>query len=252
MPALTFDKSRMKTVDGVEYVAVVCWKCGGTGYLPGYEFSDNARCWGCSGHRGPLAWRSRAEVEKLEDRREKAAARRAAKRAAEDAQRKIEMDAEFNAWAARHVDTIAAVAAYTGTSPMLRDFADQLAHCWTLSDAQLDAAESALEQEASATPVPEGRQEIVGTIVSAKYVDGYGYNAPDVLKAVVDCGTFRVWGTVPNAILDALTDGVTTGADEPLTSRLRGVRVAMTATLQPSDEIGFGFYKRPSKARLAE
>jgi hypothetical protein len=28
-----------------------CWKCGGTGYLPGYEFSDNARCWHC-GTRG--------------------------------------------------------------------------------------------------------------------------------------------------------------------------------------------------------
>lgn len=89
----------------------VCGKCGGRGYLPGYERIDNARCWGCMGAlyantrstseaverlavrrgggevvsvEGVDAERARAIAEfvKVLDRRAKDRARRAARRAA--------------------------------------------------------------------------------------------------------------------------------------------------------------------------
>lgn len=241
-----FDFNRTKTVDGVEYVASVCPRCGGTGYMP-FEHVDNGRCFDCHGSRSAVAWVTREHVDKTMARREKAAARRA-KKAAEQA---AAFKAEQEAWYVEHRVIVDAIRAYRGTSPMLLEFADVLAHDWTLTDGQLAAAERAITQDARAVVVPEGRQEIVGTIVSAKFVDGYGYNSPDVLKGVIDCGDFRVYGTIPAAIEDAVTGGVISGGDEPITARLKGVRVAMTATLSPSRDAGFGFYKRPTKARIA-
>jgi hypothetical protein len=49
---------------------------------------------------------------------------------------------------------------------------------------------------------------------------------------VLDCGAYRVWGTVPSGLAVGLGD-----------------RVRLTATVQPK-EVGFGFYSRPSKAEL--
>lgn len=75
MTYLNFAPERTKTVDGVEYVAIVCWKCGGSGYLPGYEHVDGARCWGCGGTHGPIGWRTRADYERTLARRERDRAR---------------------------------------------------------------------------------------------------------------------------------------------------------------------------------
>lgn len=37
----------------------VCRKCGGSGYLPGYEYIDGARCWKCgaTGRENPYTWK---------------------------------------------------------------------------------------------------------------------------------------------------------------------------------------------------
>src|SRR5664279_3986604 len=114
------------TIDLVNGFPVeVCARCGGRGYLPGYEFIDNARCWGCMGAlyvntkstseaverlavrrssgevvtvEGVDAERARAVAEfvRVLDRRAKGRARRAARRAAEArataAARRVEED----------------------------------------------------------------------------------------------------------------------------------------------------------------
>ncbi len=66
-------------------------------------------------------------------------------------------------------------------------------------------------------------------------------------------GRQRVYGTVPAAILDALTGGVISGGDAPRDEQLKGRRVRFTATVEVSDnDPAFGFYSRPSKASLVE
>lgn len=59
----------------VRYHSDACPKCGGVGYLPGYEFIDGARCWKC-GDTGyyPHEW-----VEKSEERVQKENEKRLAK-----------------------------------------------------------------------------------------------------------------------------------------------------------------------------
>ena len=41
----------------------VCARCGGRGFLPGYEFIDNARCWGSL---GPLYVNTKSTCEAVE------------------------------------------------------------------------------------------------------------------------------------------------------------------------------------------
>lgn len=97
--------------------------------------------------------------------------------------------------------------------------------------------------EKKTADAPEGRVTIRGTIVSVKSVAGYGYNAPDVYKMVVedDLG-FRVFGTVPSS-LETLNGCFLRMED------LRGRRVEFTASVEPSaGDASFGFYKRPTKA----
>jgi hypothetical protein len=76
---------------------------------------------------------------------------------------------------------------------------------------------------------PTGRVTLEGVVTSQKQVSSeWG----DVYKMIVDCGAYRVWGTVPSNIAVGLGD-----------------RIRLTATVQPK-ELGFGFYSRPSKAEV--
>ena len=76
---------------------------------------------------------------------------------------------------------------------------------------------------------PTGRVTLEGTVTSQKLVESdYG----SVYKMILDCGAYRVWGTVPSGLAVGLGD-----------------KVRLTATVQPK-ELGFGFYSRPSKAEL--
>jgi hypothetical protein len=73
---------------------------------------------------------------------------------------------------------------------------------------------------------PTGRQTLTGTIVSTKLVDGF-YGT--VTKVLVDCGGFRLFGTLP-----------ATGCGT------RGAKVQWACTVEPK-EAGFGFFSRPTK-----
>jgi hypothetical protein len=104
-------------------------------------------------------------------------------------------------------------------------------------DKQAEAAQTEVEVKGY---VRQGSNiQITGTVVSLKYVSGYGYNAPDVLKMVVkveqDNGVVRLWGSVP-ASIESLVE--------------RGSKVSFIATIEQSDERDFGFFKRPRKAEV--
>ena len=92
----------------------ICWDCGGTGYRPGYEFSDSGRCWPCdySGLRKKIGGGTLEELAKVLTRRVKDKARR-------DAARKAKLEAEaaaaqaaLGAWSATHPELAAAALKY--------------------------------------------------------------------------------------------------------------------------------------------
>lgn len=97
-------------------------------------------------------------------------------------------------------------------------------------------AKAKIEQQAklaSSDPVAEGRYEITGKVISEKWVDGY-YGETHKMVVELDDGN-RVYGSVPSTI-----DSVE-----------RGDLVAFAAAVERSDkDEHFGFYKRPTKARL--
>jgi len=94
--------------------------------------------------------------------------------------------------------------------------------------------EAKAAQDELLTDVPEGRVEIIGTVLSDRWDETvYGSVHKMLVLAEVGSKRFKVWGSVPAAI-----DGYD----------MRGSRVSFTAAVTPSDDFGFGFYKRPTKA----
>lgn len=105
------------------------------------------------------------------------------------------------------------------------------------------AAKRAEEAE-RAMPVIEGRYEIRGEILSAKWkFSAYG----DTLKILVkDDAGYKVYGTCPSTLLNS---GVMGADDNPAV--LKGLNVAFVATVKASDtDKTFGFYSRPVKGRI--
>ena len=99
------------------------------------------------------------------------------------------------------------------------------------------AARKAAEDALPRIPVPEGRQQVSGEVVSVKTEDNrYARYGPATVKMLVrDDRGFKVWSTAPSSLLD-----------EP---SLKGRRVTFTASLTRSgDDEHFGFGKRPTKA----
>lgn len=90
-------------------------------------------------------------------------------------------------------------------------------------------AQAEAEAKASETMPPTGRVTVTGTILSTKWQDSdYG----STLKMLVDAGTYRLWGSVPSKLQVSKGDQVTFSAD-----------------VTPK-EIGFGFFKRPTQAKV--
>lgn len=138
---------------------------------------------------------------------------RETRRAKLEAKRLAEAEAEAAAWAAGAAQREAEAAA------------------------KVEAERLAAEAHAALPGVPTGRATVEGEILSTKWVENtYSYNGGGTTKMLVltDAG-WKVWGTMPSS-LDAE----------------RGDRVAFTATLEPSrDDHAFGFFKRPTQARVA-
>jgi hypothetical protein len=107
---------------------------------------------------------------------------------------------------------------------------------WEIEKAARDAARAA--EDATKTPVIEGRIAVTGIVKAVKYVEGFSTYGPpiDVKKIIVrDDRGFTVWVTCPREIYDVD----------------RGARVTFRATVTKGDrDECFGFGKRPSNAQV--
>lgn len=99
------------------------------------------------------------------------------------------------------------------------------------------AARKAAEDAMPKIPVPEGKQQVTGEVLSVKVQDNrYGYGGITIKMLVRDDRGFKIWTTAPSALC---------GTDDGL----KGRRVTFTAGLTRSeDDKNFGFGKRPTKA----
>lgn len=98
------------------------------------------------------------------------------------------------------------------------------------------AAEKAEEDAKPKVPAPEGRVEIKGEVLHTRVDDGY-YGP--VVKMMVQCEGFKVWGTAPDSVL---SETVNNGG-------LKGNTIKFRATLTRSDrDESFAFAKRPTNA----
>ena len=95
-------------------------------------------------------------------------------------------------------------------------------------------------KHAAAAAIEPGKQEIIGTVVGLKEVEGFGYGEW-VTKMIVESEMgWKVYGTMPASLYGEET--------------IKGCKVSFNATVQVSnDDEKFGFFKRPTKAiRLGE
>jgi len=92
------------------------------------------------------------------------------------------------------------------------------------------------EEPKPEAPVTEGRQDLTGTVLCTKVQDSHYGSTIKMLVKLPDHN--KVWGTLPTSI-------------ECLDHDLNGCTIAFTGTVERSqDDDHFGFFKRPSKARV--
>lgn len=95
------------------------------------------------------------------------------------------------------------------------------------------AERQAQREVAPTSPMPEGRVEVTGTVLSTKYQESQ-FGGCYKMLVQSDAG-WKVWGTIPTS----------------LGYNCKGLRVTFTATVE-SKEAAFGFFSRPSKASVIE
>lgn len=221
-----------------------CGKCGGVGRIYEYLHREAGICYDCDG-RGEFYTVSAEEYAKIMKQREYAAKRRlekAEKKAAEE--RKIREET-FMTLEIAVGDKIEKILANNLTADFYMNVQSDLSARIPVSIGAIEKAFEMIDQKNNATIVPSGRQEVIGEIVSVKSVaDNFSYQERHITKIIVDCGTFRVYGTMPKGMYDF--DGF-----EDMYS-YKGRKIKFMATLEPSDDKGFGFFKRPTKAEWVE
>lgn len=225
----------------------LCRRCGPTGWYGHYSYNTDAessRCYECHG-RGVgtrqtpavLALRGRAKADRLvAERAEKQA--RAERRGAE---------------LAEYADVLAYLHGHEGADGFIGSIADRAAKVGVLTPRQVEAAREVMQREQAKAgaenqppaPVPTGRVEVVGVIVSDKWADS-PWGATRKMLVQSDEG-WRVYGTCPDALACAPRDWPA-GQDHP---PVRGRRVRFVAAVEPSsNEPTFGWFKRPTHAEV--
>lgn len=223
-------------------IRVVCGRCGGSGRYPSMVY--NGICLACHGVGG--SWEAPDKTVARAKRRVQAAARKERKAAAKQAA--AEQAAE--SYLAARPELAAALAA-TGLgareAEILADLRAKLVRFGSLSDKQIAYAVALAAppvcglcggaHKTDACPnrgeAPVGRVDVEGVVLTVKLQDG-NYGATLKCLVLLDNGA-KLWGTVPAA----------------LSNLERGARVAFTATCErKAGEKSFGFYKRPTGARL--
>ncbi len=157
-----------------------------------------------------------------------------------------------------HEDLRGALSGYNADQHhILNDMAHKLRKYGDLSEAQVALARKLVDEEknraarkaeqaaadaayeANKTPVVLGRGIVIeGTILSAyRKETSYGHTWKMI---VLDDRQFKVWGTIPSALMDLVYG-----------KELRGARVRFSATVTGGgDDESFGFFKNPRKAEL--
>jgi len=106
-------------------------------------------------------------------------------------------------------------------------------------------------RKASFKDIPAGRGEIEGVIVSVKHTETQvGYRTVSQTKVLVQCDGYRLFGTVPAAVEDAVFQGHYGRQDEN-DAKLKGTRIRFKATVQRK-EPGFGFFSRPTGGEVLD
>jgi hypothetical protein len=222
-------------------IPITCGRCGGTGRC-GPHNVYNGICFQCGGDR-IVGYTTQAEIDrkardaaKRQERREKAAAKKAAK-----FNTVLESDPElaeaFVATAGIAIsDDIRRQGARKGEisdkqrALILKIAADDKAR----EEKKRARAAAEIERKATLTDLTPGRQEIEGVVISTKhYETAYGLQCKMLVQ--MDNGN-RVFGTLPLSLIEG---------DCKVVDR----RVAFTAKVEPKEK-GFGFYSRPTKARF--
>lgn len=196
-----------------------------------------------------------------------AQAAKAAERDRRAATRSAKARDEFAAWHAGHASVLGWLTGtdWTEVDGFLAELADQVDRGKMLSDRQLECVERnreryarrearRAEQAARAVDVPAGRHDVEGVIVGTHRVpDDHSYSGGDIIKIIVDCDGYVLYGTAPSALLMDIRERVIRGGGTYDADRSpRGYRVAFTATLVPGDEKGRGKFRNPRKVRLVE
>jgi len=140
----------------------------------------------------------------------------------------------------------------------MQDMAASVKKWGALTEGQLNAVKKTMgKKEEILTEVPEGRLVVSGKVVSTKAVENqYGCTIKGLVVCETPEGVFKVWGTMPQALLNAAyelgLEETPEGEDNPCgMESLKGRQVEFTATIARSDDdSSFGFFKRPSKASI--
>ena len=246
--------------DGFE---IQCGRCGGSGAYDGPTW-DDGRCYGCDGegHLGEITTERANELYAGQIKRAEAKERKRLRICAV-------RDARVAALEAAHPEVAEALEAeYNRTSGRVNTFfmsvAEQifLVDGRELTDNQINAVANSLAkraaEQASATPLPDTteRIQITGGISSIKDVENdYGIS---VKVSIIDDRGFRVYGTLASSLVrDIYNNFIAQGGngeeEDGWFEFAKGVRVTFMAKVEPShDDIGFGFYSRPTKAEIAK
>jgi hypothetical protein len=247
------DVSNVKSIDRASArIWVNCHRCCGKGIIAHFMHVEGGICFACGNSRGRnkiVPCYSAAKLAKLVVSAEKREAKKAAKADAArlDSLNKAISLVGDNLWVDikefclpleneyglnKYDALILELYSKACNGGLSEKAADLLVKVW---GNKIKWADEKAEKDANAVDVPEGRYAVTGEVLSVKeYFGDYG----TVYKMLVDCGEYRVFGSVPAAIRRV----------GPV-AELEGRSVSFSAAFAPKEK-GFGFFSRPSKAEL--
>ena len=215
--------------------------CGGVNHGGAWEKTGQALASAVAAHKARLD-KAAAEVRQRQDRKRR----------------------EFDRWAEPHLDLIKAIHAGSYGNEFLADLANRLSDLMPLTDRQLDAAERSIARDAeyaarraridaqqaefaaSGQEVPSGKVTFAGQVLKLEYREGTHGPGSGSYKAtiLVDAG-YRVWGTMPGALIDqARKETLDDRREWDGLRSMVGRRVELSATVTP-ENAGFGYFSRP-------
>jgi len=241
-----------------------CHRCGGSGVFHYYAMGapQIGTCFRCEGGRGQhvsvevMAKRIRQRASAARSAAKKRAAQKVAAR--EAATRIVLADAELRE-------------AFQGSkNDFIRRIARKMFHFGEITEKQRAAVikaragerkyEAAKERaEEIAIDIPTEfigkRTRIIGRVVSTKWKDSdYGFSLKMLLAVPFNGGEFKLWGTVPSAIVNATEDAFAEQArreDADPVIYLKGASISFDAKVEVSqNDAGFGFFSRPTKSEV--